>query len=66
MCCRWLLGLWEFATEEGEGSGGVTTQVAGWQKVHKHRNPKKKDKSDQILIFSKAVSLSVAQLLFLG
>lgn len=49
MCCRWLLGLWEFATEEegGGGGGGVTTQVAGWQKVHKHRNPKK-DKSDQI------------------
>lgn len=44
------LRLWEFAAAEG---AGVTTQVAGWQKVHKHRNPRKKDSQIKFRISAK-------------
>jgi len=27
----------------GGGGAGVTTQVAGWQKLHEHRDPREKD-----------------------
>lgn len=42
--------MWELATTEG---AGVTTQVAEWQKIHKHRNPRKKDSQIKLRISAK-------------
>lgn len=55
------LRLWEVAVAEG---AGVTTQVAGWQKVHRAQKSQEERQSDQIENFSKATSLAVARFLF--
>lgn len=55
------LRLWEFAAAVG---AGVTTQVAGWQKVTQAQKSQEERQSDQIYSFSKDMSLAVAQLLF--